>query len=868
MTASFEEQKDSNPTRNHMNAMEKEAKEAIVEKGKMYNGVDLDGELYPPAERLIVGTHKGPMLAKFRECCPTVETRHVIKKINGDGKSSLTGTHEHELEWFTDSEVKLRVCARSGRGDQGEIGWTDKGIDYGKAGSLYSSITEWLPDMGISEVDAVSMAGVLDALASGDNYTMLFVKAVLTLRMISVGYTVEETEFMCTADFPRYMVGNKKDKVGVIGDKSCTIDLDVLGERERFVALLCSMPYPSINCKSGQLSCIYERIAVPACDVKFVCSERHVYKRMVPSPEKFWKSIIGLACKLGAVDNLVTAFRVTRGWASFTSQLAKLGVANHSFQLDCPPTTGARSVLMDSNMSRVDTVVTPTNLACSVAELVCDWACGVEMASMFFHLSDEFALANKELNRNVSRRAYSSVGDSMLREAGFYDYGDENSFYTEMRDRFETKVLVLGDEALKRLIRDVGGLMMAATKRDDYSYQARAMVREVKNMTFTAYYGPLWSVNATSVLGFDMAINSSTWGATAKERKPVFEMRNWMDLYGLSDKTLVLSGYNAIQKMGVEAIEQEDMKKISGANGIYCETYREVGWISKYRPRVGTETVERDRLEFMKTYLAAETIEELPESPPTVDEVENETEPAGRRFRGSLGDKKKEHGDKKDKPGEEVVKPGEGEENMPPEPDGEKEKDKGKGKVTDPKKDVTGRLNNTFGSARGKPSKNNKAGSYNGSTVVGAHGFDRDVALDKGMYLINEVPGEGYCVIQAIASGMREIGRPVTDEELYHYAHQATGDRNWFDINEISTLLAAEGIGLVVYDIEKRLLTGIGTEGMPATSIVGITFSGKHCDSISRVKGRRKIPGPKYIEETDDAAVMAGLVALFNSRGS
>lgn len=117
--------------------------------------------------------------------------------------------------------------------------------------------------------------------------------------------------------------------------------------------------------------------------------------------------------------------------------------------LDVPPTRGCRLVLMDSNLSKIDRVDSPTNMACSLGELVCDWGAGLEMRNMLMHVSDEFGLANSEMNRNVTGAYDCSVRDSLLREASFFDYGRGNLFYSEVRERLDTRVGFLGKQALK-----------------------------------------------------------------------------------------------------------------------------------------------------------------------------------------------------------------------------------------------------------------------------------------------------------------------------------------------------------------------------------------------------------------------------------
>lgn len=78
------------------------------------------------------------------------------------------------------------------------------------------------------------------------------------------------------------------------------------------------------------------------------------------------------------------------------------------------------------------------------------------------------------------------------------------------------------------------------------------------------------------------------------------------------------------------------MSRIEGAHGVYSETYREVNWRSEYEPRVGSETIEKDRLDFVKTYLGMQGENEEEEAriePKKVKIVEKEPEA---EFRGSL----------------------------------------------------------------------------------------------------------------------------------------------------------------------------------------------------------------------------------------
>ncbi|KAL9686086.1 hypothetical protein QQ045_023541 [Rhodiola kirilowii] len=76
-----------------------------------------------------------------------------------------------------------------------------------------------------------------------------------------------------------------------------------------------------------------------------------------------------------------------------------------------------------------------------------------------------------------------------------------------------------------------------------------------------------------------------------------------MDIYGLSDDVLMMSGYNTLWKSVVELLSDTSMIKIEEAHGMYVEVWREVNWLTEYEPRVGSEEMEKDRLVFVKTYL-------------------------------------------------------------------------------------------------------------------------------------------------------------------------------------------------------------------------------------------------------------------------
>ena len=121
------------------------------------------------------------------------------------------------------------------------------------------------------------------------------------------------------------------------------------------------------------------------------------------------------------------------------------------------------SDLMDSNLTRLDRVEKPSNLACSLGELVCDWAAGLEMRNLLVHISDEFGLANHELNRNVTNLEGCSVGDSLMREAGIMDYGRDNVFYNKMCERVSSGVKFIGNSDIKDVIRLVGKKMMESS---------------------------------------------------------------------------------------------------------------------------------------------------------------------------------------------------------------------------------------------------------------------------------------------------------------------------------------------------------------------------------------------------------------------
>ncbi|KAL9684781.1 hypothetical protein QQ045_022222 [Rhodiola kirilowii] len=475
--------------------------------GEEFTGVELDGMLYPEHERVMIGTYKGPMLAKFASNCPSIEVRHDVHKIAGNGEDFLHGEQRMTLDWFPTSEATLYVHAMSGRGDQGVVGWTK-----------YSSTSEWLTQLGLSERDHMTVDRLLDMVSAGEEYTMLFMKAVLIMRTICVAYSVSIGSFCC-CEMPTSVKGDMKTKLGQLRRSSCVIDLDVLNKTERLVALLSSKQYPSVEYKvgDGDVCSVYSCISLPECDVTFFGGDVELMKKIMPTPVMWWKWVVGLACKLGAVKDLVKAFRATRGWGSFTAALGKLGVSEYDLQIECPETRGCRSVLMGCDLSKIDTVVELSNLACSLGELVVDWGCGVEMINMFFHLSDEFCLSNKELYMNEN-----SVRDSLLREAGFFDYGEENTLYQEWKKRFQTEITFLGNTSLMDLIRVVSDKMMDSVGPS--GNECMKMLREVKNTGFTAYFDPLWYVNATSMIGEEVVLDP--WGVASKNKSEVSRLRD------------------------------------------------------------------------------------------------------------------------------------------------------------------------------------------------------------------------------------------------------------------------------------------------------------------------------------------------------
>lgn len=797
----FEEMKDSMPQVNHISRIQDRIRETLTSAGKKYNGQELDGMLYPPNERVIIATHKGPMLAKFDAAKPQMEVRYEIKKTSGSGKGSLAGKRAVDMNWFKKGG-RLYLDPISGRGGQESVGWSDVGIDSSKSGSIYSSISEWLPQMGLTEVDAVSMGGLLDALSGKEDYTMLFVKGVLILRTLCVKYSVAEAKIGGASRLPEYVAGDKRKKIGQIGAKECTIDIDRLSEKEMLVAMMSSMEYPSILCAESGVPCVYSRISIAKCDVTFVGKEGHKINKVMPTPERWWKAMIGLASKLGAVDDLIKAFRVTRGLGSWIDGLDILGVEEFGMSIDVPPTRGCRSVLMDSNLTRLDRVEKPSNLACSLGELVCDWAAGLEMRNLLVHISDEFGLANHELNRNVTNLEGCSVGDSLMREAGIMDYGRDNVFYNKMCERVSSGVKFIGNSDIKDVIRLVGKKMMESSSNK----KVKEEMSEFKNLAFTAYFGSVWSENCTKVVGNEGKINSRTWGATSRSRSEVYELRCWLDMYGLSEKVLTLCGYNAVQKMGLEAISQNTMSRIEGANGVYTEVYREVNWKSIYEARVGSETLEKDRLEFMKTYLGMEDeCEEVEKEVVvrTVPVVETEGETP---FRGSLGGRRE----------------------VPVEDDGERKEDGEEEGIPD----VTRTVKATPKKTVVKPVRRRVVLETFSSS--GVSGFVREVSTNGANMKVRKTPPDGYCVAHAIAEGLADIGVKTSSKEMIEWLQKETESPNWFEVETAAYATQKLGVGVVIYDRVRNKLLGIGTKGRGSDSIIGITYDGNHCDVLTR----------------------------------
>ncbi|ACU11566.1 p98 [Anthurium mosaic-associated virus] len=841
VTMSAEERDDGNKIENHMRTIERVIKTSLKMGGKEWNGVEYDGMLFSPKERVIIGTHKGPMLGKFKNGCPEIEVRHEIKKISGSGKGSLVGKKEMKLEWFVDGDFTLYVDPVNGRGEQETVGWTDLGVDFSKAGSITSSLIEWLPNMGMSETDPVTMSGLLDAISGKENYTMLFVKGVLILRTLGVGYSVEGSKFQCSKNLPKYIPGDKRTKVGQMGENSCIIDIDYLSDVEMLVSMLSSLEYPSVNCKVEDKTCVYGCISVPECDVRYVGSPGRKINKKLPTPERWWKALLSLACKLGATENLIRAFRVTRGWGSWSNGLMKMGLKEYSITIDCPETRGCRSVLTDSNLSRLDMVNKPTNLACSLGELICDWASGMEMINMLFHVADEFGLANKELNRNVTNTVGCSVGDSLLREAGFYDYGGGNKYYSKVMEHLDTRTEILGNADIKMLFQKLSSDMMKCA--DPKAKEEREKLRDLKNLCFSAYYGRIWNENCTKAIGKEGNITSTSWGATTWNKSEVYNLRLWMDVYGLSEEIMIFCGYNAIQKIGLEMVSHRTMAKIEGGYGVYEEVYRETNWKEEYEPRVGSETIEKERLDFLRTYLG----------------MENESKEQKERAQREREERMEK--EERQKSGESKKEKTKADAGVNPE--------KGKDNKDEDDMDATLKLNRGGRKAR-KPPKisfmRNIAESFG---FKGIDTFIREVTAEGTKLKVKHVVGDGLCVAHALCEGLREQGHNLTGNELVEYLRREQEKKDWFEIEPAALFIANLGYGVVIYDKRINEAYGIGTKGVEHDKIIGITYDGIHCDALTRsAVADELVPMGKLKSESSMGDVRVLLEELFiNQRG-
>nr|AYD75729.1 hypothetical protein [Zea mays chrysovirus 1] len=877
VTGNFEEKYDMASARNHMDILQQKMRQQLVSRGTTYTGEELDGRLYLNGERTLVVTNKGPLLAKFESPCPEIEVRHEIKKLEGNGKSSLAGKHKTTLHWFG-TGATLYVDPVSGRGDQGQVGWSEYGVDYGKSGSIQTTLTEWLPGMGYNEVDPVVMGGLLDALSGKQDYTMLFIKASLILRTLSVAYSVNESELEGPEELPSVQVGTKRAKIGAIGKSECTVDLDAFTDREALMLMLSSMQYPSIECTVLGEICVYSMISMPACSVDFVASYDRELVNTIPTPERWWKAMVSTACKLGAIEDLINAFRISRGWGSWLHGLELLGKKEFCMTLDVRPTRGCRSVLIDSNLGRVDDVTAPTNLVCSMSELLCDWAVGQEMLNCLFFVCDEFGLGNPMLCRDPTGGHGSNAGEALMREAGFYHLGRGNSFYAAVSKHLSIGAEFLGDTHIKRLLQDIGQRISKCS--DPRGAAMRARLREVKKLTFTHYFGRIWSENVTRFIGEVGVINSSTWGGTAKSRSKVYDLRNWLDVVGLSDEVLLLSGLNSLQKTGIDNLVPKVMNNIQGAHGKYYELYREVNWLTDYEPRLGSETLEKERLKFLSTYLGMEGKEkEESEDEDFLAQFGQKSEeatplnfkpdlPKG-SFRGSLkadrvpgekmvnGEKLVE---KEEDSADDVLKPSKplrfrdnsdsgdddkdatnrigrkkddesGRKKATPPPDGG-----GKGK-TDGGGDGNDEKEKPVTKTRTKPQRRDKF-SY---SAKGLGGWLRSVTGPDNTFGVTRVPGDGLCFAHAIYECLKDKGADVTREDVIKWCRIEQNRPDWFEGGWGSNLVDELGYGLVVCDNKSGMNSSYFTEDRSPEDIIGIyRINNNHFDAIIPGKGDYK----------------------------
>jgi hypothetical protein len=801
----------------HWKKLQTAIESELVLGAREYTGALLDGLMWGHEEKLMLEGLRLPLLVKDMRMNPEIEMGHILKQVSGDGKTTHKTSRTICMKThLNDAHYKFFADAREDLSRDFGYYVNDRSVEGAKSGSIQAELQRWIGGCDPTTLNGFTMGATSRALARGSDYKHLFMKAWMNLKILSLHYS---TKGSALKQFPVECDVRRTSRLGMVGlcsHSRVVICADDLTPREMQVLAISAMPFPSLASTLGDETSIYNTVEMLADDVRFVVTGRRdaEVQHRLQTPEQWWKSMCTVAGKLGCVSDMVAAYRAVRGLAHMAALYTDMCKRDLECTLDVPLSFGCQQVFAGSRLHQADVVLKPTNLVCGLGDIVADAMAGQEAFNMVVWVIDEIGGANSQMHkRRVDASKLGSV-DSILRESKLATVGNENTFFKMVADRLRTGMALQPDNWIHTLF-----VRCAADICTAQETGKKVLLTELYNLAPTVYYGPCWDCNVTAAIDTEQKVGADTWGGLSREPAKVLAFRSWCDVYGISDQPLLGNGFNATQRKGL-ATQRRAGLNLPLVHGVYKETYRDLTISGHYEPRLGCETVEKDRVGMIKTYLSSGGYERMGDKvlPGGVEPVDlpevREVDPlAG--YKGSIRGKE---GPKFDEGGPKPVRA-----------------------FSD---DADSKLPSRGGGGH--------TPSFIGTTFgSGVRGYLSKMGTKEGTIRAGDVPADGHCIAHAFASGLRNMGVDVDVPAISDFLADELREDNWWRTDEAGAALADLGYGVAIVDLDAGNVRGYRTGDRSADDIVGMVIHNHHAYYVD-ANGAAEFDIPLSVMEGDE----------------
>jgi hypothetical protein len=777
---------EKNASGKHMRLMEEAAiRHELGEKATRLTGDEFDVESFGVTGLSVLSRSKSNLFFELdKKDRIELSLDYLIKKSTGEGANTLKGKRRLTGRLFT-NQKPTSMLPRNELSSDLKFGMSDSAMADYKSGSILPAIAEWANPTATHDLKEVNGHSIVSRTARGEDYRHMMIKGMLYLMQINSGYTCGSTDAKVAPGGTgiETMTRNCDLLFRLLHLGRLVINTDVLGDNELWVAQLCCEKYPQMIVKQDGKRSIYGNILMEKEDVSFIkfTEDKRRVRRQVMTPERWWKTLVRLACNLGALKDLLYAARYVLGLGTWFDLLARCPGSDQeprTFLLDMPRSRGFSSCLEGSTLRRIDYISKPSNLWAVSGALIADVIFGQEMHNTMLYIIDRFGASNPKIFG--SKAANSSICQSLMIERGYELSGVDNKWRLELIERTRRESVPWSYRYLIGILREVSTCIMRV---NNGLYQAR-------DLNFCSGTSPYLLVSgkldSSVAVNQKVAINSRSWGMV-RDAEVSWDLRNWMCVHGLLDQSWSLRGLGLVGNRGAARLTQRDMDSLLLASGVYELQFCEVNVSSQYVARSGSETLETNVIGLVRTYLGVE----LGGRKEWKKKIEPQLVPEEPKSTKTT-----------------VQRPPPREEFVP---------------IVDLPEMVT------VGGGRPKPGGGLEKGLGELEHSKGIEGYFRAQGSEVKMVDYGEdIEGNGG--VAAVVNGLQALGVQGTDPLIDYITSSAGNDKDWFDAALIAEALEQAKMGLILADDYNGVVgaVGYGTAGLTPNAILGVYWHNGH----------------------------------------